>query len=56
VAEGWGAEGERGETLLAAIGFALDFKTWRTLVRGQRLDDDRAVELMVGMVWCLMHT
>ena len=56
VAEGWDTEGERGETLLAAIGFALDFQTWRTLVRGQGLDDVRAVELMVGIVWCLMHT
>jgi hypothetical protein len=56
VAEGWDTEVERGEALLAAIGFALDFQTWRTLVRGQGLDDDRAVELMVGMVRCLMRT
>jgi AcrR family transcriptional regulator len=56
VAEGWDTEGERGEPLLAAIGFAFDFQTWRTLVRGQGLDVDRAVELMVGMVRCLMHT
>jgi AcrR family transcriptional regulator len=56
VTEGWDAEGERGEALLAAIGLALDFQTWRTLVRQQGLEEDRAVELMVGMVRCLMHT
>jgi AcrR family transcriptional regulator len=56
VAEGWDKEGERGKALLAAIGFALAFQTWRTLVRQQGLEEDRAVELMVGMVRCLMHT
>jgi hypothetical protein len=56
VTEGWDAEGERGEALLAAIGLALDFQTWRTLVRGQGLEEDRAVELIVGMVRCLMRT
>ncbi len=56
VAEGWDTEGERGEALLGAIGFAFDFQTWRTLVRQQGLDEDRAVELMVGMVRCLMRT
>jgi hypothetical protein len=55
VAEGWDTEGERGETLLAAVGFALHFQTWRTLVRQQGLGEDRAVALMVGMVRCLMH-
>jgi AcrR family transcriptional regulator len=56
VAEGWDAEGERDEALLAAIGFALDFQTWNTLVRQQGLDQERAVELIVGMVRCLMRT
>jgi hypothetical protein len=41
--------------LMAAIGLALDFQTWRTLVRGQGLEEARAVELMVEMLWCLMH-
>ncbi len=48
--------GERDEALVAAIALALDLGTWRTLVRQQGLDDDRAVELMVGMVRCLMRT
>jgi hypothetical protein len=48
------ASGERHEALLGAI--ALDFGTWSTLVQQQGLDQDRGVELMVGMVWCLMRT
>ncbi len=50
LADGWEADDERREVLLAAIGLALDFQTWRTLVRQQNLSDERAVELMVGMV------
>jgi AcrR family transcriptional regulator len=50
------ASGERHEALLGAIALALDFQTWRTLVRQQELSQDRAVELMVGMVRCLMRT
>ena len=49
------ASGERREALLGAIALALDFQTWRTLVRQQELSKDRAVELMVGMVRCLMR-
>ena len=56
IADALEADGERHEALLGAIALALDFQTWRTLVRGQGLDQDRAVELMVGMVRCLMHT
>jgi hypothetical protein len=40
--------------LRAAVALALDFQTWRTLVRGQGLGVDRAVALTVGMVRCLM--
>ena len=54
IAEAFEASGERREALVGAI--ALDFQTWRTLVRQQGLDQDRAVELMVGMVRCLMHS
>jgi AcrR family transcriptional regulator len=51
---GWGVRGKRRELLLAAIGHALDFGTWYSLVRQQELDDERAVEVMVGMVRCLV--
>ena len=55
LATGWGAEDERLALLLAAIGHALDFETWRSLVRRQGLDDGRAVDLMVGTVRCLVR-
>jgi AcrR family transcriptional regulator len=56
LADAFGASGERHEVLLAAIAQALDFQTWRTLVRQQELNQDQAVGLMVGMVRCLMRT
>jgi len=34
----------------AAIGHALDFATWRSLVRGQGLGDSVAISLMVRLV------
>ncbi len=55
VADGWKAAGERHEALLGAIALALDFQTWRTLVRQQGLSDEQAIALMVGMVQCLVH-
>ena len=56
IADAFEASGERHEELLGAIALAQDFQTWRTLVRQQELSQDRAVELMVGMVCCLMRT
>jgi hypothetical protein len=56
IADAFEASGERQEVLLGAIALAQDFQTWRTLVRQQELSQDRAVELMVGMVRCLMRT
>ena len=56
IADAFEASGERRETLLGAIALALELQTWRTLVRQQELSQDRAVELMVGMVRCLMRT
>src|SRR5215218_7712084 len=53
--DGFEASGERREALLGAVTLAQDFQTWRTLVRQQELSQDRAVELMVGMVRCLMR-
>ena len=56
IADAFGASGERHEALLGAVALALDLQTWRTLVRQQGLDKEKAVELMVGMVRCLMRT
>jgi AcrR family transcriptional regulator len=55
LAVGWGARGKRRELLLAAVGHALDFATWRSLVRGQGLDDELAVGLMVRLVRCAVR-
>ena len=56
IADAFEASGERHEALLGAIALAQDFQTWRTLVRQQELSQDQAVELMVGMVRCLMRS
>ena len=53
LATGWGVGDERLALLLATIGHALDFQTWRSLVRQQGLSDEQAVEAMVGMVRCM---
>jgi AcrR family transcriptional regulator len=56
IADAFEASGERQEALLAAVALALELQTWRTLVGQQGLEDNRAVELMVGMVRCLMRS
>ena len=56
IAGAFEASSDRQEELLGAVALAQDFQTWRTLVRQQELSQDRAVELMVGMVRCLMRT
>lgn len=52
LAIGWDVRDKRREMLLAALGHALDFGTWRSLVRQQGLDDERAIDLMVCVVRC----
>ncbi len=54
LAVGWGARGRRRGLLLATLGHALEFETWRSLVRRQGLNDEQAVELMVNLVRCTM--
>jgi hypothetical protein len=50
LARGRGARGRRRTRLLAAIGHAIDFETWRSLLRRQGLPADEAVELAARMV------
>lgn len=47
---GRGLRGRARVRSRAAIGHALAFATWRSLVREQGLREDEAVELMVGLV------
>jgi AcrR family transcriptional regulator len=46
---GWTTRGRRRELTRAAIGHAVEFDTWRSLVRRQGLDDLAAIELMVEL-------
>jgi len=46
---GWNVRGSRRRNLRAVVGHAVEFETWRSLVRGQGLDDDDAAELMVRL-------
>jgi AcrR family transcriptional regulator len=54
LAAGWDVAEETRMLLVAAIGHALDFETWRSLARRQGLTDARAVELMVRLVTALV--
>jgi AcrR family transcriptional regulator len=45
----WVAEGGDAARLAAAIGHALRLETWRSLARGEGLDDAAAAELMVDL-------
>jgi AcrR family transcriptional regulator len=55
LARGWESPDRPPQPLLGAIGLALDFQTWRTMARQQGLNDEQAIELMVGMVRCAVR-
>jgi AcrR family transcriptional regulator len=50
---GWAVPAERRALVAAAVGHAITFATWQSLVREQGLDDAQAIEAMVAMVRCL---
>jgi AcrR family transcriptional regulator len=50
LASGWRVRGRRGLLLIGAIGHAVHFRTWRSLVREQGLEDSQAVDLMENLV------
>ena len=47
---------QRRRQLYGALWVALEFQTWRALVRQQGFEDEDVVELMVGVARCLMRT
>jgi AcrR family transcriptional regulator len=53
LAEGWGARGRRRALLRAAIGHAMDFRSWRSLAIDQGLRDAEVVEVMARAARCL---
>jgi AcrR family transcriptional regulator len=54
LADGWGVSEHAHGMLSAAIGHALDFETWRSLARRQRLTDEQAVAMMLRLVTSLV--
>jgi AcrR family transcriptional regulator len=50
LAHGWAISEDQRESLMAALGHALDFWAWRSLTEGQGLDDEKAALLMTEMV------
>jgi AcrR family transcriptional regulator len=54
--EAWPARGAAGARLRQAIGHALEFGTWRSLVRRQGCRLDEAVRMMLALIHCsTMH-
>ena len=49
LAAAWRARGRQRKRVDAAIAHALEFDTWRSLVRGQGLNDAEAAELMIDL-------
>lgn len=50
LAHGWGVRGRRRRRLLAALGHALAFSTWRSLAGQRGLSDAEAADLMARLV------
>jgi AcrR family transcriptional regulator len=50
LATGWNEDEDQHEILLALLGHAIGFWTWKSLVHEQGLDDEQAVEAMVTLV------
>src|SRR5215211_4755958 len=50
-----GDEGRRGKLIYGALWIGLEFQTWYTLVNQQGFADDEIVEMMAGMLSCLIR-
>ena len=50
LAPDWPDDAAHAPLRRAALGLAVDFSTWQTLVRGQGLDDAEAIELLIALV------
>lgn len=53
LAAGWATSDGTSRLVTAAIGHAIAFSTWQSLVRGQGLDEAEAVTTMAVLVHCL---
>jgi AcrR family transcriptional regulator len=52
IVAGRSERGKAARRVRAAVGHAISFSTWQSLVRQQRLEDAEAVAVMTGMVKC----
>jgi len=52
LADGWPDDTVQSPLRDAALGLAIEFTTWRTLARGQALDDAQIVTLLVALIRC----
>jgi hypothetical protein len=50
LARGWSARGRQRQRLLAALALALDFHTWKRLVRDEEVDAGDAVQMMICLI------
>jgi AcrR family transcriptional regulator len=50
--DGWKTRGRRRERLATAVALAVDFSTWRLLVRRRGLSNEEAAELAAELVAC----
>jgi hypothetical protein len=50
LASGWSARGRQHQRLLAALSLALDFHTWKRLVRDEQVDPEDAVHMMICLI------
>ncbi len=48
-------EQRRNRLLYGALWMGLEFQTWHTLARQQGFEDDEIIEMMMGMVRCLVR-
>jgi AcrR family transcriptional regulator len=57
LAAGWErGDRQRHKQLYGALWMILDFQMWHTLVTQQEFEDEEVIELVVGMMQCLMRT
>ena len=50
LARGWSARGRQRQRLLAALALALDFHTWKRLVRDEEVGAGDAVHMMICLI------
>jgi len=50
LAAGWSAHGQQRQRLSASLALALDFQTWKRLVRDEEVDPEAAVHMMICLI------